>query len=167
MTCLKQMNQEAQYVLEKGVEPLLAMNFPTNEAQCQGIQEAEWEVIPHQGDLRSSGRLALAYEAQGDVFAVQLQVQQGPFPPEKSFLELERRNLEPSSIKLAEEEDAVIVRLFQTGIEEGRLKLDAPKDIRTYATTLLETEKLYEVTETEKVAPYKIVNYRFEREGRL
>ncbi|MBI3287521.1 MAG: hypothetical protein HYZ68_05675 [Chloroflexi bacterium] len=95
----------------------------TPEAQCLGGYSFEYALIPHAGDWRDAFQQAHAFATPLRV--VTITRYPGGLPSALSFLEIKPRELVVSAIKLAEEGNRLIVRLYNVDDRpiQGRLRL--------------------------------------------
>jgi len=95
----------------------------TPEAQMLGRWEFDYAIILHSGDWQMAFQGAHAY--QTPLRAVVTDQHVGTLPTESSFLHVEPGALVVSAIKWAEENDGLVVRIYNISTEpvEGRIKL--------------------------------------------
>jgi len=114
--------------------------FPTPEAQCIGINSAEWMVIPHEGDITGEA-FEIAYHYQTPVVAVQTDVHKGHLPCDQTFFAWEGEHLAVSSIKLAESSNDVLIRWFNTTNHDSLLTAEIIGAPKHYESTILEEKR--------------------------
>lgn len=102
--------------------------FFTPEAQCLGKYEFNYSILPHRGDW-AKGRVYYWAEARSSLLQIiQVEEQKGELPPSKSFLSISPEILNVASIKLAENNDDLIVTLINRSEDEvsGEVKFGFP-----------------------------------------
>ncbi len=101
------------------------------DAQCPGVHTFRYALVPHGGDRETPGWLSTfpqAYAFNAPLRAVVADPHDGPLPAAKSFVEVSPTSVVVSAIKLAEEGDGLIVRLWNVAPApvEARLRLNLP-----------------------------------------
>ncbi|MBT2755574.1 alpha-mannosidase [Mesobacillus foraminis] len=137
--------------------------FPAPEAQCLGIQTAEWQVLPHEKDVIQSQAYVDAYEYKVPLVAVQPSIHKGLWPTTHQFVESEANGLAWSSMKVAEEQDDVMIRWFNPTPEKMSLKVSI-KDYQSYKSTILE-ERTNQTEEQYKAGKSEIITLGFYQKG--
>lgn len=115
--------------------------FPTPEAQCLGQYSAEFEVIPHAGDVLSSQTFALAHQYQIPWIAEQTGIQAGQLPLSHSFLTWQGKDVVFSSLKMNEERQEAAARWFNFSLEPTTLEVESSDTVGTggfYRSNVLE-----------------------------
>lgn len=132
--------------------------FPTPEAQCLGEQTAEWYVIPHGGDVISSGAYEEAYNFQIPLVSVQADSHEGDLAPKGSFLSWESDGLVLTNLKRGETSEDTFVRVFNPGNEAKSLTIQAD-EAHFYQSNIIEEniEEIGSTYENKPVEPYKII----------
>jgi mannosylglycerate hydrolase len=92
--------------------------LPTPEAQCLGTTTFDYALVPYSGDPGSD--LARAAQAQAAAFnasfrAMVTGAHDGALPPAQSFISVAPDVLTVSAVKMAEEGEGLIVRMWNTG----------------------------------------------------
>lgn len=102
--------------------------IPTPEAQCQGRLTAEYAIIPHSGDWEEAQIPRIAREFTCELKAVEVKNPSSELPASMSFLELDSTSIILSAVKKAEREDALVIRIYNTGkkAQNAILKLYKP-----------------------------------------
>jgi alpha-mannosidase len=80
------------------------------EAQCPGRHTSRYALIPHAGDWRAA--LAEAEAFQSDLRAVATSIHPGVLPRALSFIRVEPAPLQVSAVRLPEEGEGLILRLW-------------------------------------------------------
>lgn len=122
--------------------------FPTPEAQCLGIQTAEWQVLPHEKDVVQSQAYVDAYQFKVPLVVVQANIHKGIWPKTHQFVKTEASRLAWSSMKAAEDRDDVMIRWFNPAEEKATFHASI-QNYQSYKSTVIEdrtnqTEKHYE-----------------------
>ncbi|GIN41848.1 MULTISPECIES: alpha-mannosidase [Heyndrickxia] len=137
--------------------------FPTPEAQCLGIQIAEWQVLPHEKDVIDSKAYVEAYQYKVPLTVIQTSPHKGTFPETHQFVNTEASGLVWTSLKVAEERDDVIIRWFNPSEKKENLRASINRNYQSYKSTILEertnlTEDLYQI------GKYEIITLGFDKE---
>ncbi|MFB0561500.1 MAG: alpha-mannosidase [Candidatus Lokiarchaeia archaeon] len=100
----------------------------TPEAQCQGQLTAEYAIIPHSGDWEEAQVPRIARESTCELRAVEVKNSGNELPASMSFLEIKPPSIVLSAIKKAEREEALLIRIYNTGkiAQNAILKLYKP-----------------------------------------
>lgn len=136
--------------------------FPTPEAQCLGIQKAEWLVLPHENDVITSKAFVEAYQYKVPLCTVQTDCHEGTLPNSYQFVTSEQGGLVWSSMKVAEEQDDVMIRWFNPAGTKETLKVSIPMKQTSYKSTILE-EKTEESQERYEVDGHEIITLGFQK----
>ncbi len=97
-------------VRDEDVQPGEPHHAFTDQCEHQFV----YALYPHTGDCAQGRVVQAAYELNVPVRVVHVLPQQGPLPPEKSFLWLDVSNIVIEAIKQAENGHGVIVRLYES-----------------------------------------------------
>ncbi|HTK16635.1 MAG TPA: alpha-mannosidase [Acidimicrobiia bacterium] len=127
---------------------LRAPGWPDPESD-QGAHRFSYALFPHAGDLRTAGVVA-----EAEAFNVPLEVivvERGPgrAPTRSSIIGVDRPNVTVEAVKMADREDAVVVRLCEAWGTRGSARVTFDRPVRAAART--------DVLERE-VGPATIVN---------
>lgn len=115
--------------------------FPTPEAQCIGLQTAEYAIIPHEGDVVTSGAYAEAYGFAVPFLVRQTDVHEGALPTDHSFLQWSGAEVAVSSVKMAEESGDLVARWYNLAHEPRTLQVELPQAVQGfYASDVLERQ---------------------------
>ena len=139
---------------------------PTPQALELGTYTFEYAVQPHEGDWRQAEIYKQAPEFNHRPIAVPTDGK-GSLPAEYSFLKLSPHNLILSTLKKAEDSDAVILRFFETRGEDTQAEVELFRDIkRLTSVDLLEREEGELPFEGNRfklaVKPFEIVTLKLE-----
>ncbi|SEO55665.1 alpha-mannosidase [Paenibacillus sp. OV219] len=119
--------------------------FTTPDAQCIGDNEAEWMIIPHNGEGEGEYNRFAAYQ-QAYGFQVPLTVSQtgvhsGSLPAEHSLLSwntMGASGLALSSLKVGEDRGDWIARWYNLSGQPAELTVSSPSHREFYPSTILE-----------------------------
>lgn len=111
--------------------------FPTPEAQCLGKNIAEYSLIPHEGDYTHNKAYREAYN-----FNTPMRAYQGNEKKEFSLLSLESDNVMISSLKKGEDNNNVILRVFNLSNKDEEILLKINKNIKNINEVNLNEEKI-------------------------
>ena len=96
---------------------------PDPEADM-GSHDFTYALLPHAGDLRQGGVVANAYHLNNPSRAIIIAPDQlGSLPREQVFFSVDRPNIVIEAVKMAEKENALIVRLYDTWNSRCAVKL--------------------------------------------
>jgi alpha-mannosidase len=140
---------------------------PTPEAQELGEHIFAYSVLPYSGDWRQTQVHRRAYETSQPLAA--FQTNKEPLRNTHCDFSLEPDNLIISTVKRAEDDDSLILRLFETIGRACRARLRLPAGIkRAYITNLLEQPEREIAFKNGKleldVSPFEIVTLKLEFE---
>jgi len=104
---------------------------PLPGAQCLGMHTFHYGLVPHGGDREGHGWLSTfpqAYAFNAPMRAIMADAHDGPLPAALSLVEVSPAAVVVSAIKLAEEGDGLIVRVWNVApvSVEARLRLNLP-----------------------------------------
>ena len=117
---------------------LRASTYPDAEAD-RGVHHFTYALLPHEGDHRSGGVIEEAEKLNRPLLAHSLPRQEGRLPAGLSWLSFEREGLYLTAVKIAEREDALIVRLYEGWGARGEASLFTELPVwEVYACDLLE-----------------------------
>ncbi len=105
-----------------------------------GIHHFTYSLMPHVGDWRSAGVVQRAYELNVPVKAA-IAPGGGTLPNRRSFLSTDSANIVIETIKKAEDDDSIIVRLYESFGQRGAAKLTFFRNIKSAkSVNLMENE---------------------------
>ncbi|MGD6941002.1 alpha-mannosidase [Cytobacillus gottheilii] len=136
--------------------------FPTPEAQCLGLQTAEWQVISHESDIISSKSFEDAYQYKVPLQVTQTSIHEGAFPAAHQFVNWESEGLAWTSMKMAEERDDVMIRWFNPAPASTWLKASIQPDSISYKSQILE-EQTQASSNQYEVAGCEIITLGFQQ----
>ncbi|MCC6728064.1 MAG: alpha-mannosidase [Chthonomonadales bacterium] len=110
---------------------LRAPKAPDPEADM-GLHRFVYALLPHYGDHRRGGVVDHAYRLNAPPRALSLPGgRPGPLQPEMIFFRTDREGVIIEAIKRAEDEDAIIVRLYEAHNTRGDLRLHTSLPVRS------------------------------------
>jgi alpha-mannosidase len=121
-------------------------HFPTPGAQCQGLQRVEYSIIPYKGEngRREAHRQAYQFSAS-PLRAMQTDIHTGDLEMTKAFIEISSNHIAMSTMKKCEDRESVVLRLYNTGLEEERLDISLNGYFSEIYETNLNEERLQKV----------------------
>ena len=122
-----------------------AYKIPTPDAQCLGRQEFEYALVLHEGDWQNAKVWQMAYGFNVPFEVAESSLHAGSLPKESSVISLQPDELIITAIKKAENDDALVIRLYNISDKPvtGKLALCLPIQ-KAMVTNLLE-ESLEEI----------------------
>ncbi|PIP12315.1 MAG: hypothetical protein COX49_06320 [bacterium (Candidatus Stahlbacteria) CG23_combo_of_CG06-09_8_20_14_all_40_9] len=117
--------------------------IPTPGAQCHGKYRFKYAILPHAGNWKEAGVLRESLEHSVDLKTVfNDQPQHGDLPKRFSFLSIDPSELILSAFKLAEDSDALVLRVYNPTEEKKEIKIRLFNSPRyTYLSNLNEEKK--------------------------
>jgi alpha-mannosidase len=100
----------------------------------------EYAIYPHAGDWRSASTPRRGYEFNSPVAAIHEANHDGPLSASKSFFSAEPANVILSSVKFAEDSDAVILRLYEADGKDTTARILLPAKPKSAEETNLMEE---------------------------
>lgn len=120
---------------------LRAPTWPDPEAD-RGRHELSYALLPHPDDLQRGRVIEEAHALNQPLVAVPSGVHGGPRPCRASFVSVDRRGVVIDAVKKAEDEDAVVVRLYEAWGARGPAVVRAPQGVGSAVRTdLLERDQ--------------------------
>ncbi|OGU54805.1 MAG: hypothetical protein A2V66_06865 [Ignavibacteria bacterium RBG_13_36_8] len=92
----------------------------------RGTHSIEYALYSHEGKVMESKTTQRGYEYNYPLFATMTDAHKGKLPTEYSFVEISPSNLILTSIKMAEDEDAWIIQLYETKGQDTEAILTLP-----------------------------------------
>jgi hypothetical protein len=146
--------------------------IPLLGAQCLGAYTFHYALVPYGGDRETPGWLSTfpqAYAFNAPIRAVVAEPHDGPLPAAMSFVEVSPTSVIVSAIKLAEEGDGLIIRIWNVAPApvEARLRFSQPFS-RAFVADLNERPNEELSPDADNVVPLslrprQIMTVRFER----
>ncbi|MDF2924182.1 MAG: hypothetical protein K0R57_3096 [Paenibacillaceae bacterium] len=143
------------------------------DASCdRGVHEFVYSIYPHQGDWRTAGVVREGYELNHPVVAVPVSAHNSGLPSTGSFLSLSVNCTVLDSLKVAEDGQGVILRLYESsgGREAGVIHLGEGAFLPAGQGKLAETDLMEEATGHSisvqdgaaafRINPYEVLTFR-------
>lgn len=127
-----------------------------------------YALYPHQGNVKQGDTIQMAYQLNVPALGQVILPQEGSLPEVFGLLELDQENIIIESVKEAEEDEAMIIRLYETKHQRSKVSMKLHlKAERVYVCNLLE-ENLEEVQLREdtfafEMKPYEIKSFKVYR----
>ena len=116
-------------------------SFPYVEA-AESIPEFTYSLYPHSGDFRKGGVIEAAYLLNRPLKAITLEKQNGRLPEEYSLITCETGGVYIETVKMAEDGDGMIVRMYEAFKETKTAVLRFGTAVKSvYLCNLLEKEE--------------------------
>ncbi|MBO0958769.1 alpha-mannosidase [Neobacillus sp. MM2021_6] len=135
--------------------------FPTPEAQCLGMQTAQWQVLPHEKDVIKSQAFVDAYQYKVPLMVIQTDTHEGTLPVTYQFVHTEATGLVWTSMKVGEAKNDVMIRWFNPSEKQASLNATI-HDYQSYKSTILE-ERINPSIDLYEVEKYEIITLGFEK----
>lgn len=103
--------------------------IPTPDAQCLGTNEFEYSIYPHTGTWESAKAWQLAHEFNAPLEVIENSLHSGKLPSLFSLFSVDNEELVVSAIKKAENDDALIIRMYNVSDKQITGKLTAFRPI--------------------------------------
>lgn len=91
---------------------LKCATYPNPHAD-KGLHQFTYSIYPHKGDFKESKTVQAGYILNRPLIAQEIKAQSGSLPTEYSLLSCSRENVIIETIKLAEDSDGIIIRLYE------------------------------------------------------
>jgi mannosylglycerate hydrolase len=99
--------------------------IPTPDAQCLGTNEFEYSIYPHTGTWESAKAWQLGHGFNAPLEVIENSLHDGRLPKSFSLFSVDNEELEVSAIKKAENDDALIIRMYNVSDKKITGKLTA------------------------------------------
>ncbi len=146
---------------------LKAATYPDPDAD-RGMQSFTYSLYPHEGDFRTGKTLREAYLLNTPLMAKRIPSAGGALPENYSLVSCDRENVLIETIKKAEADDSVIVRLYEAYDQKTNVKIKpAFEYLAVYLCDLLENN-IRELQVTDggvelNVTNFEIITLKFVR----
>jgi alpha-mannosidase len=97
----------------------------------QGVQRFTYRLVPHGGDWRTAGTVRLAAELNQPPYSLLESYHAGDLPQHGSFCAVDDEAVVPTVVKFAEDDDALVVRAYETAGRPATATIDLPLVNRT------------------------------------
>ena len=106
------------------------------------VHEFTYSLYPHNGDFREGGTVKESYLLNMPLEVMAQPKTNGLLPEEFSFISCENENISLETVKMAEDENALVVRLFDTFNKKTKAKLNVGFDFNdVYLCDLMENNE--------------------------
>jgi alpha-mannosidase len=92
----------------------------------QGVQHFSYSLLPHEGSWESAGTPQHAAQINSPLIAQVETYHDGPLPQRASHITIDAPNVVLTALKHAEDEDALVLRLFETTNADARATITLP-----------------------------------------
>jgi alpha-mannosidase len=92
----------------------------------EGHHEFTYSMYPHGGDWKQALTIRQGYELNYRLISLPVGKHQGALPREHSFLQVGSDNVIVSALKKAEDEDALVLRLYEWAGQQAEVKVQLP-----------------------------------------
>ncbi|HVO75273.1 MAG TPA: glycoside hydrolase family 38 C-terminal domain-containing protein [Ignavibacteriaceae bacterium] len=92
-----------------------------------GKHEIEYALYPHSGDWKAANTVKKGYEFNTPLIAFRTGIHSGELPTEKSLISINGDNLILTSVKKAQDSDALIIQWYESKGEDTEALINLPK----------------------------------------
>ena len=136
-----------------------------DHSQDQGEHHFTYSLYPHAGSMEKSDVQALSYELNQPMTATEIWAQTGSLPERFSLVSVDRENVIPETVKLAEDGNGTIVRLYESTNSRTRVAVRfgipaAQVTVCDLQENELESLPVQDGAVTLTVKPYEIVTLK-------
>ncbi|MGA8531101.1 MAG: glycoside hydrolase family 38 C-terminal domain-containing protein, partial [Acidobacteriaceae bacterium] len=138
----------------------------------RGHHHFSYALYPHAGDWKQALTVRRGYEFNYKLQALQVDAHTGAMPPAYSFFSTDAPNVVVTAVKKSEDNNALIVRMYEWAGRSGELHLRVPRGVTSAELTNLMEKgegKNLQVdgeTVTVPIHPYEIVTVQLAYAGR-
>jgi alpha-mannosidase len=115
---------------------LRSPEYPDPHAD-QGHHEFTYSLYPHSGSWKDALTIRQGYELNYKLIALPVEKHAGTLPAEHAFLQTNADNIIVSSMKKAEDENALVVRFYEWAGKQGEVTLELPQGAQSASETNL------------------------------
>jgi alpha-mannosidase len=120
---------------------LRATKSPGKNADVNKLHTFTYSILPHEGDY-SNGVVRSGYELNISVMAEKVKASKGSVPATQSYFSITGDNVVIDSVKKAEDDDGIIVRMYEAHGARGRRTFSTSLPIsKVIETNLMEKEE--------------------------
>ncbi|WP_339248100.1 alpha-mannosidase [Paenibacillus sp. FSL F4-0243] len=112
--------------------------FHTPDAQCLGVNVAEWSLIPHGGGDNRFAAYREAYRYAVPVTTAQTGIHEGTLPPVHSFLAWDGKEMAFSSLKINEDNGDLMARWYNLAYTPSNLSINTSENSLLYHSNIME-----------------------------
>lgn len=138
---------------------LKCATYPNPEAD-KGHHSFTYSIYPHKGNFKEGGTVQEAYKLNQKLVARDIEAQNGYLPDTLSMINCDCENIIIETIKLAEDDDTVIIRLYDAYNRKSSPKLSFNFDVKNaYISDMLENNETKLSVENGKSVRLNVSNY--------
>ncbi|MBQ7355241.1 MAG: alpha-mannosidase [Clostridia bacterium] len=147
---------------------LLKSATSPNPAADKEVHHFTYSIYPHSGDFRTAGTIQMAYQLNNPMTATPVAAQTGTLADSYSMISVDKENIFIESIKEAEDDDTIIVRLYDAFNTTTKATVKFGFDVAKVETATILEESEAEVAVnnnavTLTVKPFEIVTLKVTR----
>jgi alpha-mannosidase len=147
---------------------LLRASISPDPVADRGHHEFVYALLPHAGNFKEGRVIEESYALNVPLAIKPLKTNAGPLPSSHSFFQLDRANVIIEAIKVAEDGDALIVRLYEATGARGAVSLTTSLAVQeAWSSDLLENSLKRLPFRNGRVRldlqPFEIVTLKFTR----
>ena len=101
--------------------------YPDPHPTDEGHNEFTYSLYPHGGDWKQAGTVRRGYELNYPLVVVSAYPHEGALPQQQSFVKVDAKNVVLSSIKKAEDDNSLVIRLFEFEGKSGDVQITLPR----------------------------------------
>ena len=121
---------------------LRSPSWPDPHPTDEGHNEFTYSLYPHAGNWKQAATVRHGYELNYPVIAIDTFAHTGTLPAQKSFVKVDAPNVVLSSLKKAEDDNSLIIRLFEFEGKEQQVHITLPQPAsKVTETNLLEADQ--------------------------
>src|SRR4051794_8413071 len=113
---------------------LRSPEYPDPHAD-EGHHEFTYSMYPHGGDWKQALTIRQGYELNYRLISLPVGKHQGALPREHSFLQVGSDNVIVSALKKAEDENALVLRLYEWAGQQGDVTVQLPSAVASASVT--------------------------------
>jgi len=146
---------------------LRSPEYPDPHAD-EGRHEFTYSLYPHGGGWKDALTIRRGYELNYKLISTQAEKHEGALAPQHSFLQVPAENIIVTSLKKAEDEDAVILRFYEWAGKSGDVQLQVPGEVASASETDLMEKPIGSISladhhsVTVSTKPYEIKTIRLQ-----
>ena len=147
---------------------LLKSATSPNPAADKEVHHFTYSIYPHTGDYRTAGVVQMAYQLNNPMTATPVAANVGTLADSYSMISVDKENIFIESVKEAEDDDTIIVRLYDTFNTTTKATVKFGFDVAKVETATILEESEAEVAVnnnavTLTVKPFEIVTLKVTR----
>jgi len=101
----------------------------------EGHHEFTYSLYPHSGSWKNALTIRQGYELNYKLVSIPVGKHQGSLAPEHSFVQAEPDNVIVTSLKKAEDENALVLRFYEWAGKDGEVTVHLPPGAESAAET--------------------------------